>query len=203
MFQKDKLGSLLATEFDRHLNILVDKESKLPVDYITYNVAEWMAEASTLQAFNGTFRLVLDGGPVPEHTARIFQDVVQRDAAWQTAFDRSFDWEGMGIKDIIALRQRNRSFNFEGFPEWVERIGKPDSVVQCNFDPGGPVDVQAIVDEHRDWSLRDWWNLWGRRGQTVDTCSPLAPWVQLIHDNVMPEWFELDNVSDSEDSLSS
>ena len=65
----------------------VEKMSGIHADKVTSPVAEWMVEASLLPE---AITLVLDGGPTPEHTSHIFQEVVQRDAARQNAIDLAF-----------------------------------------------------------------------------------------------------------------
>lgn len=62
--------------------------SQQPV-VIHASVAECMVEAALAQVPDA-ITLVLDLDPIPERTAQIFDEVVQRDVAWQTALDRTF-----------------------------------------------------------------------------------------------------------------
>ena len=61
---------------------MVATEDRAPLwaDTVTRRVAEWMVEAG-LPQIPDAITLVPDGDPMPEHTARIFDEVVQRDAA--------------------------------------------------------------------------------------------------------------------------
>lgn len=187
---------------------LLDSEQRLPVDYISYNVAEWLSEASVLHPYRNAFKFVLDGDPIPEKTAEVFQQVVQRDAAWQIAFDQSFEWEVWPIVDRMRERNRNLCFQTEAFPKLLENLGKSDSVMRCNFDHGHLWDVQTLVEEHEDWIPIEWLQNWQRPNEGVDTCPPLPSWSKLLDDNLTDKYLEylangdseLDSLFDSEES---
>lgn len=50
--------------------------------FITSCIAHWVMEASILPH---NISLIFDAAPAPEQATHIFQDVVQRDVAWQLA----------------------------------------------------------------------------------------------------------------------
>jgi hypothetical protein len=65
----------------------------LSTQFITKEVARWLAEGMELPSLgtpDGSFTMTLDGNPLPELTARVF-NMVQRDAMWQTALDLRYN----------------------------------------------------------------------------------------------------------------
>jgi len=66
------------------------KSYLLPADHATRPVAEWMCEAALLPE---QIELVLECDGAVEQTEEIFREVVQRDAAWQTALGRAVGFE--------------------------------------------------------------------------------------------------------------
>lgn len=86
-------------------------------DEITRVIAQWMAEAA-LPDVPDAITLVLDGDPVPEHTAKIFQEVVQRDAAWQLALDRTITLEAGAQPADVFYKRASLPFHTIGFPDY-------------------------------------------------------------------------------------
>jgi hypothetical protein len=102
--------------------------------FITRSVSKWVVEAS-LPTIPKAITLVLDGGPDPDIMSRMFQEVVQRDAAWQIAMSRAFRSEGS-----LEQERKYSPYFYEGFPEYVQALSNktPGLHVCCNFDPGQP-----------------------------------------------------------------
>ncbi|KAF9874204.1 hypothetical protein CkaCkLH20_08187 [Colletotrichum karsti] len=75
-------------------------------DQITDNVSCWIMEALALAPAGmppSSFTLVLDGAPAPDDCTQIFQSVVQRDVAWQSAWVKSLD---LGLLPPISWFER-------------------------------------------------------------------------------------------------
>lgn len=67
-------------------------EKNLTAHSITKDIGIWYVEYLELPQLgmpDGSFTLVLDSNPIPHKAAEIFI-VVQRDAAWQCAFDTCY-----------------------------------------------------------------------------------------------------------------
>lgn len=156
--------------------------------FVTDHVAEWIVEALALVPAGmprGSFTLVLDGNPAPEQCTKIFQRV-QRDAAWHTAFLESFD---RGILPKISYDDVRRSepVMFMDFPSALRDISRGTCLaVRANFDVGEPMDVEAIVEAHREWTLFDWERGWDLR-VNYQTAPPLPKWRDLCDLRNSPE----------------
>lgn len=129
---------------------------------VTERVALWVVEALALVPAGmplGSFTLVLDGNPAPEHCAQLFQRV-QRDAAWQMALGESFD-RGHLPKTAYHDRRRAWGYFYEGFPQALREISAGTCrAVRANFDVGEPWDAEAMIEAHREWTLSDWSEKW-------------------------------------------
>ncbi|KAK4446105.1 hypothetical protein QBC34DRAFT_411964 [Podospora aff. communis PSN243] len=92
-----------------------DPKEVMSAGNITVSVAKWIVEAS-LPTIPKAITLVLDGGPDPDLMSRLFQEVVQHDAAWQTAISRVFHSD-------LSLRGRTHwPYFYEGFPELLQSM---------------------------------------------------------------------------------
>jgi hypothetical protein len=166
------------------------RDNELWEDYATMPVAEWMVEAS-LPMVPNAISLVLDGDPTPEQTAEVFQNTVQRDAAWQRALDKAFV-PGRNVDEDVYARRCSKPWHFERFPELLEAMcnNAPSSHVRCNFDPGSPWDeaqIDEIVAENQDREeVTDWHYEW-ERSTRYPPQPPLPSWQDLLKENVLPE----------------
>ncbi|KAI7778828.1 hypothetical protein LA080_001609 [Diaporthe eres] len=129
---------------------------------VTERVARWIMEALALVPAGmppGSFTLVLDGNPAPEHCAQLFQRV-QRDAAWQIALGESFN-RGHLPKTAYHDRRRIWGYFYEGFPQALREISTGTCrAVRANFDVGEPWDAEVMIEAHREWTLSDWAQKW-------------------------------------------
>jgi Mn-containing catalase len=131
---------------------------------------------------NGSFRLVLDGDPIPDMASQIFE-AVKGDACRQAALDLCQD------RDILRrqpgfLRHRGfwKNYQWEGLPEAVTKLqnGEYASIITCNFDLGAPCDPEHMINEREGWDYYDWQEEWReRQTDTFDTVPPLPPWKEL------------------------
>ncbi|KAK2776381.1 hypothetical protein CKAH01_12435 [Colletotrichum kahawae] len=183
-------------------------------DQITGNVASWVVEAMALLPAGmpaKSFSLLLDGDPAPTLCSEIFQCIVQRDVAWQLAWDMSlkkkllpevswFEKRGESVirhghytntdvhqhQRFPSLRTGFWGYFFEDFPQGFSNIGKESFPVHCNFDTGIARDVEDIVMQHGRWNLRKWEQEWFRH-QTLwwETAPPLPEWMAVLEENVM------------------
>lgn len=103
---------------------------------LTDKVALWMMEALALLPLGmpkESFTLVLDGGEAPEKCSEIFQQIIQRDAAWQAA------WEIVAANEFAEesfLNKRTHScYRMDGFPEAMRYMeNNLHGFIQCTFD---------------------------------------------------------------------
>jgi hypothetical protein len=125
--------------------------------------------------------MLLDGKPLSELTARVF-DMVQRDAAWQTALDLSYGREpGLPQPTWLDRRRaqaRSRSgYHYEEFPRLLREVTAVHSIVRCNFDPGCEWDAEATFKERGGDSLMEWKEQWeDHTPRRFQTTAPLPPW---------------------------
>ncbi|KDN68579.1 hypothetical protein CSUB01_10601 [Colletotrichum sublineola] len=82
-------------------------ETPLDSATITCSVSSWITEARALIPSGmpeSSYLLVLDGNPVPQLCTRIFQSIVQRDVAWQSAWTEC--WKQGRIADASWFEAR-------------------------------------------------------------------------------------------------
>jgi hypothetical protein len=153
-------------------------------------VAGWIMEALALTSLGmptDSFELVIDGMSTPDISTQVF-DVVQRDAAWQSAYERC-------IKAPISQSPRlnwmdirdNDAYVMRGFPEAVQEICGGKSLVSCNFDTGFVHDIDQIAAQGRTWTEREWRENWYDNKRLVDihTVSPLPSWLELLQEELL------------------
>ncbi|KAI8949874.1 hypothetical protein F4801DRAFT_382009 [Xylaria longipes] len=134
------------------------------------NVALWLVEAMDLFRAGmpeKSFSLIFDGDPDPETSSEIFCRV-QRDAAWQEAFDEAC---ARNLLPTPSLRQmRTKSFyKREHFPRILSAMTNNESFfIRCNFDIGSSCDVERIIDQNRNCSLSEWHENWWLESKTYD-----------------------------------
>ncbi|KAK1843834.1 hypothetical protein CCHR01_13539 [Colletotrichum chrysophilum] len=163
-------------------------------DQITANVATWITEALALEQEGmplGSFSLLLDGSPCPDLCSRIFESIVQRDAAWQQAWTEAIERDILGHftwferKGESVLRHGCWGYMFERFPQSLIDIARGSSIVQCNFDIGSSWDVEAIVRKHIGWNRHKWEREWfNHTPQSWGPEPPLPQWRMLLEDNL-------------------
>jgi hypothetical protein len=163
------------------------RSDKLSASTITYSVATWIVECLRLPSLGmpeGSFSLVLDGNPIPDKTAELFQ-VVQRDVAWQKALDLCY---ARSLLPYSWLDRRLRQgFMYDMLPEALRDISQGNSLVKCTFDTGLPQDPEALVAAHEGWSVTQWEKAWGTHEPAeYQTEPPLPPWHVLRWRRVLP-----------------
>ncbi|KAH9229855.1 hypothetical protein K456DRAFT_1764428 [Colletotrichum gloeosporioides 23] len=185
-------------------------------DQITGNVASWIVEAMALLPAGmpaKSFSLLLDGDPAPALCSEIFRCIVQRDVAWQLAWDMSlkkkllpeitwFEKKGESVirhghytntdvhqhQRFPILRTGFWGYFFEDFPQGFSNIGKDSFPVHCNFDTGIACDVEEIFMQHGRWDMRKWEQEWFRHQPPWwETALPLPEWMALLKENVMED----------------
>lgn len=184
----------------------------LKSDQITGNVALWVMEARALVPAGmpaESFSLILDGDPAPDLCAEIFQCVVQRDVAWQLAWDESFQnkilpglswferrgesvfrhghftWSDMHEHRFPALRKGFWGYFFEDFPQAMREVGSNSSFVKSNFGTGDASDVQEVVRQHLTWDQLKWEQEWYKHSPPWwETLPPLPEWMSILEENV-------------------
>jgi hypothetical protein len=114
-------------------------------------LAPWVLEALALQQLGmpkESFTLVLNREPTHKNSERTFATVVQRDAAWQEAFERH-----CAEKVSAPLWRKIRStssFVARRFPGALRDITAGWSIAKCNFELGGEWDPEPLVQTARN-----------------------------------------------------
>ncbi|KAI4614484.1 hypothetical protein J4E83_007138 [Alternaria metachromatica] len=167
-----------------------DRMDRLRAGYITNPcLAPWIMEALALDGLGmppQCFKLKLDGQPTPERSSEVFK-VVQRDAAWQTAFERHFA-EQHDTPSWFEMRD-NGSYQMRGFPEAITAIVRGTSIVSCNFDTDTPEDPDTIAQDGRHWTMGEWEQQWRmHEPRAFNTAVPLPGWESLrLSEEALPE----------------
>jgi hypothetical protein len=167
------------TDGDRSLLERLSND-QLPAEGITKSVGTWVMEALALPSLGmpeGSYALVLDGNPTPEHTSKVFR-VVQRDVAWQAALDLAYS-RGLLPEPSWQDPRRRKGYTYEGLPDVVWSLSRNSPLVRTNFDlgPVNEYDTESLLEERRVWSLQDWEKGWAtHEPHEFQTAAPLPSW---------------------------
>ncbi|KAM7212567.1 hypothetical protein V8F06_012064 [Rhypophila decipiens] len=170
-------------------------------------VAVWVAEALDLHS---SITLMLDGGPIPEHTSEVFDAHVVPSAVWQEAFERRLPWLPLpsvharwlekGVEPPFRLCRKHYEnlpgVIFDGFPRMIKDILDGSSPnVRLNFSSKGRnsdfIDREAelLLHEHRDLEWEALQSLCRQRYPwSIEPVLPLAAdWAEIWDGDVLPK----------------
>jgi hypothetical protein len=168
-----------------HTGLDCKVREKLFTRYITSSVARWIVEAMALPSLgmpHGAFTMILDGEPLLELTAQAF-NMVQRDAAWQTALDISYSRNQDHLQPTWFERRHMLGYHYEEFPRMLKEVCSGKSFVRCNFDLGCEWDAKEILKGRKDNSLEEWKQQWDdHTPRMFQTTDPLPLWRTLRAD---------------------
>ena len=156
-------------------------------------VADWIMEALELESLgmpSGSFTLVLDGEPTTEQSTQVF-NILQHNAAWQTAYDISIHDSTVWPVPLTWLQGRDHdSYILRGFPDALKAISEGRSIVKCDIDTGLVHDVDQIIADGRSWTQGEWHANWWTTIQLhgdIHTSEPLPSWVELRMEDMLEE----------------
>ncbi|KAF6814913.1 hypothetical protein CPLU01_14276 [Colletotrichum plurivorum] len=187
---------------DRYQPDLRMRPWALDAGQITRNIGQCIVEALALGPAGmppSSFTMLLDGQPVPQQCAQIFQLTIQRDASWQAAwieslnrgilpelswFDRRCHTSGRAMVHVCVYP----GYKYECLPQALRDIADNKSTVRCNFDVGEPWDVEKIIHEHRSWTLEKWAEEWAKHEPvTWEPAAPLPGLRAILERNLVPK----------------
>lgn len=138
----------------------------------TNNIALWAMEAASLIPAGmpkESFTLVLDGTLADDAFSDVFIKYIQRDAAWQMAWQLALEQkEGQPqagehrIDDDHFMRLRGSTcYLYEGFPLVIDEMTNNRSkLIQCTFNTGPKIwDVEAELNKYQPLDEKKWDNL--------------------------------------------
>ncbi|KAF2437281.1 hypothetical protein P171DRAFT_425548 [Karstenula rhodostoma CBS 690.94] len=166
-------------------------EYPLRTSIITKSFGRWIFEALELRKHgmpDGSFRLILDGNPIPEKASQVF-GAVKGDAVRQAALDLCYERNVLPRPSWIE-RRRRWGYQWEELPQAIMDLqtGGYDSFIDCNFDLGAPFDPESLVKERLNWTAKEWEDEWElRQDDRFDTEAPLPPWSEL-HPMSIIDW---------------
>ncbi|KAI4665267.1 uncharacterized protein J4E78_002727 [Alternaria triticimaculans] len=167
----------------RRVNRVNLERDRLASRYVSRAVAKWMAEASALPSLGmpeGSFKLTFECDSAPEETTQVF-DIIQRDAAWQTALDLSYARNLLPQPDWRMRRLRN-GYIYETFPQLLQQVTDGQSFIRCDFNPGEVQDPEQIMRELSGYSKEMWETKWhGHTPARFQTLENMPPW-HLLRD---------------------
>ncbi|TEA19027.1 hypothetical protein C8034_v009474 [Colletotrichum sidae] len=180
-------------------------QRSLYANVISYPMAIWIVEALELERAGmplGSFRLIFEGD---RSCTEIFQDVVQRDAAWQRATDlcverghlppvswemRRWDSRARSLEPVdgggnwFERPETRYVYLFEEFPQAVDDIRAKNSIISCNFDLGTAWDAEQVALSNKGWTADEWSKAWLDRDQLwYEPSLPSPSWTELLCDN--------------------
>ncbi|KAH7311423.1 hypothetical protein B0I35DRAFT_64098 [Stachybotrys elegans] len=167
----------------------------LPSHLATHRLGLWIMEALELKDSGmppGSFKLVLDGGPVSDQCSEIFRTRVQRGAVWQEAYTRILDKTAPEERDWFQER-RAPCYYFDGFPEAIlDLANQRCDIVECSFNTGPSMwDVEQELSRFRlsKKSFVDWF---AEQETILHPDPPLPKWRDLLAENILPQFFDHD-----------
>lgn len=156
----------------------------LPSARVTGLLTPWFHEALALKAAGmpaASFALVFDGSPTQERCAEIFEKVVQRDIAWQHAWDEWYLQRHSHGPDYLLRRDHGLFPVSEQFIQAMEDCASGTPLISCNFSLGEKRGIEHLTEENPGWRLETW------DGQRPDhrpshweTVDPLPKFYDLV-----------------------
>jgi hypothetical protein len=68
----------------------------------------------------------------------------------------------------------------------VREIARNSPLIRCNFDPGEPYDVAAMMEAQKNWTDDDWGDRWDSHSlRDFAAEPPLPPWHELRWQRVL------------------
>jgi hypothetical protein len=164
-------------------------DDQLFARYITKAIAMWMIEALPLPALGmpiDAFKLPFNHDFIRDKTSEVF-NVLQRDAAWQTALDLSYTRQLLLTPTWFERRLRV-GYIFESFPQALQQLVIKNSSIGCHFTLGTDCDPEVILNEHGSSTLRQWEKTWDQNTpRKFQESLPLPPWHILRADYAVPK----------------
>ncbi|KAJ4308348.1 hypothetical protein N0V84_012153 [Fusarium piperis] len=100
----------------------------------------------------GSFTLVLDGNPAINLSSEIFQNTIQPNITVEKAFGRCFNTGPDSVNEYGQLAGiKIGSWAGNHLLRGMDHLNNQASVIQCNFNPGMPWDLDKMVEERRQW----------------------------------------------------
>ncbi|KID99212.1 hypothetical protein MAJ_04694, partial [Metarhizium majus ARSEF 297] len=178
--------------------------ARLSSERISLMFAHWAMEALELLRSGmprRCFKLVIDGDPAPQLATRLFRDIIQRDATWQRVIEvanSALRSEHPTEKSIPFYLSHSPAYFFDGFSDMVDAIaGQKHELIECAFETGpSPWDVTAFSRQFRYFppglerfdEICDAYK--GQPLQYFDMPHPLPSWIDLLAENILPEYFD-------------
>jgi hypothetical protein len=169
---------------------LLPMEKYVYSSMVTNAVGLWLAEAMILPSLdipNGSFSLVVDGGPTTEASSKVF-DIVLRDTSWQRVMDESLD-QGLLPSRRWLERRLRIGYLFESLPQAIDILvaKKKNALLCCGFSIGSMPDVSSLVERHSGWTPEHWAATWSSHHPSrFETELPLPSWWELKIRNIIP-----------------
>jgi hypothetical protein len=121
---------------------------------ITRSLGGWIIEALELRDRgmpDGSFRLTLDGDPIPDMASQI-SGAVKRDASRQAALDICFDRHILPLPRPSWFTREGRlrgNYQWKRLPEAIAKLQSGDYawLISCNFDLGAPCDPERLISD--------------------------------------------------------
>ncbi|PNP46592.1 hypothetical protein TGAMA5MH_02050 [Trichoderma gamsii] len=168
---------------------------------LTDRVALWMMETLALLPLGmpkESFTIILDGGEAPEKCSDIFEQIVQRDAVWQAA------WETVAANELAEEsfldKRLHNCYRMDGFPEAMRDMeNNLHGFIQCAFDLRPSIwDVEKETEKFRHLTLEESNALPVINQMFFQPPEPLPTWQDLLAENILPEFFGEQEVVESE-----
>ncbi|KAI4704692.1 hypothetical protein J4E89_009569 [Alternaria sp. Ai002NY15] len=125
---------------------------RLEARSLTNAITPWIIEADALESLGmptGAFTLIFDGDVValPRLAHKLFDNVIQRDAAWQDAMDLLYTpRDDPEVRQLAWFTRRRRTcYSYEKFPDVLQRMTAGVGCIKCNFDLGTEQDDGSLA----------------------------------------------------------
>ncbi|KAG8160914.1 hypothetical protein KVR01_009178 [Diaporthe batatas] len=154
-------SDLEATPEDQRVRAWIYNSEGFSTVRATNNIALWMMEAASLIPAGmpkDSFTLVLDGAPGDDVLSDVFIKYIQRDAAWQMAWQISLKDKAEqseigeeGADDFFMRLRGPCCYIYKDFPLVLDDIiNNRSELIQCTFNTGPKIwDVETELNKYR------------------------------------------------------
>jgi len=133
---------------------------------VTKAIAPWIIEADALESLGmpaGVCTLVFKGDTAlyPHLAHNMFNNVIQRDAAWQMAMNLMFTTENSDSSQIEWFsKRRGLGYFYEKFPVLLQQMTAGTGHFKCDFDLGVEQDARTVARGLPFYASPQWNWLW-------------------------------------------
>ncbi|KAH7165215.1 hypothetical protein EDB81DRAFT_678899 [Dactylonectria macrodidyma] len=145
-------------------------------------IAQWLLDALAVPDAGipaESFTFVLEGGPDPDFSTNLFQQIIHRDIAWHKAYRASIE-RGLLVRWPLLLGDTLVS---DGFPEAMDHLMNRTSLLHSDFNLGHQWNWEDMIEKESGVTTWKWYSEFHYRDPLRTTFPPALDYASILADN--------------------